>query len=98
MRMKFEDFKNEIEKIDDNLSVKKYDEDQIAMIGMTLQDRKADDVEALINGVVSVFRITTDDNGNRLLKIKIGVDVNSFNTIFKILNLAKEYMEELENE
>lgn len=96
--MKFEDFKNEIEKIDDNLSVKKYDEDQIAMIGMTLQDRKAGDVEALINGVVSVFRITTDDNGNRFLKIKIGVDINSFNTIFKILNLAKEYMEGLENE
>lgn len=96
--MKFEDFKNEIEKIDDNLSVKKYDEDQIAMIGMTLQDRKAGDVETLLNGVVSVFRITTDDNGNRFLKIKIGVDINSFNTIFKILNLAKEYMEGLDNE
>ncbi|WP_436441201.1 hypothetical protein [Ligilactobacillus salivarius] len=65
---------------------------------MTLQDRKTGDVEALLNGVVSVFRITTDDNGNRFLKIKIGVDINSFNTIFKILNLAKEYMEGLENE
>lgn len=96
--MRFEDFKNEIEKIDDNLSVKKYDEDQIVMIGLTLQDRKDGDVEALLNGVVSVFRITTDDNGNHFLKIKIGVDINSFNTIFKILNLAKEYMEGLDNE
>lgn len=96
--MKFEDFKSEIEKINNNLSVEKYDEDQIAMIGMTLQDRKAGDVEALINGVVSVFRITTDDNDNRFLKIKIGVDINGFDTIFKILNLAKKYMEGLENE
>lgn len=96
--MKFEDFKNEIEKIDDNLSVERYDEDQIAMIGMTLQDRKAGDVEVLIDGVVSVLRISTDDDGNRFLQIKIRVATDSFDTIFKILNLAKEYMEVLDNE
>ena len=96
--MKFEDFKSEIEKIDDNLSVERYDEDQIAMIGMTLQDRKADDVEVLIDGVVSVLRISTDDEGNRFLEIKIRVATDSFDTIFKILNLSKEYMERLDNE
>lgn len=96
--MKFEDFKNEIEKIDDNLSVERYDEDQIAMIGMTLQDRKAGDVEVLIDGVVSVLRISTDDDGNRFLQIKIRVATDSFDTIFKILNLSKEYMERLDNE
>ena len=41
--MGYEDFKSEIEKIDNNLSIEKYDEDQIAMIGTTLQDRKAGD-------------------------------------------------------
>lgn len=96
--MKFENFKSEIEKIDDNLSVERYDEDQIAMIGMTLQDRKAGDVEVLIDGVVSVLRISTDDDGNRFLQIKIRVATDSFDTIFKILNLSKEYMERLDNE
>lgn len=96
--MKFENFKSEIEKIDDNLSVERYDEDQIAMIGMTLQDRKAGDVEVLIDGVVSVLRISTDDEGNRFLQIKIRVATDSFDTIFKILNLSKEYMEALDNE
>lgn len=96
--MKFENFKSEIEKIDRNLTVEKYDEDQIAMIGMTLQDRKAGDVEVLINGVVSVLRISTDDDGNRFLQIKIRVATDSFDTIFKILNLSKEYMERLDNE
>ncbi|WGT60817.1 hypothetical protein [Ligilactobacillus salivarius] len=96
--MKFENFKSEIEKIDDNLSVERYDEDQIAMIGMTLQDRKAGDVEVLIDGVVSVLRISTDDEGNRFLQIKIRVATDSFDTIFKILNLSKEDMERLDNE
>ena len=39
--MKFEDFKSEIKKIDSNLIAEKYDEDQIVMIGLTLQDRKS---------------------------------------------------------
>ena len=39
--MKFEDFKSEIKKINDRFSIERYDEDQIAMIGTTLQDRKA---------------------------------------------------------
>lgn len=63
--MKFEDFKSEIEKIDNNLSVEKYGEDQIVMIGLTLQDREAGDIEVLLDGVVSVLRISTDDDGNR---------------------------------
>ncbi|WP_143453950.1 hypothetical protein [Ligilactobacillus salivarius] len=96
--MKFEDFKSEIEKIDNNLSVEKYGEDQIVMIGLTLQDRKAGDIEVLLDGVVSVLRISTDDDGNRFLQIKIRVAIDSFDTIFKILNLAKEYMEALDNE
>ncbi|OQR21585.1 hypothetical protein B6U39_03965 [Ligilactobacillus salivarius] len=98
MKMKFEDFKSEIEKIDNNLSVEKYGEDQIVMIGLTLQDRKAGDIEVLLDGVVSVLRISTDDDGNRFLQIKIRVAIDSFDTIFKILNLAKEYMEALDNE
>ncbi|OUN19027.1 hypothetical protein B5G36_03310 [Ligilactobacillus salivarius] len=93
--MRYEDFKNEIEKIDNNLSVEKYDEDQIAMIGTTLQDRKAGDVEIFVNEDVSVFRITTDDNDHCFLKISIGVDITSFDTFFEILNLIKEYMENL---
>ncbi len=96
--MKFEDFKSEIEKIDNNLSVEKYGEDQIVMIGLTLQDREAGDIEVLLDGVVSVLRISTDDDGNRFLQIKIRVAIDSFDTIFKILNLAKEYMEALDNE
>ena len=93
--MGYEDFKSEIEKIDNNLSIEKYDEDQIAMIGTTLQDRKAGDVEIFVNEDVSVFRITTDDNDHCFLKISIGVDITSFDTFFEILNLIKEYMENL---
>lgn len=93
--MGYEDFKSEIEKIDNNLSIEKYDEDQIAMIGTTLQDRKAGDVEIFVNEDVSVFRITTDDNDHCFLKINIGVDIISFDTFFEILNLIKEYMENL---
>lgn len=92
--MKFEDFKNEIEKIDDNLNVKKYDEDQIAMIGMTLQDRKADDVDIFINDDVPAFRIFTDGNGNRLFSIEIGFDIVSFDILLRVLDLVKKYMQE----
>ena len=93
--MKFEDFKSEIKKINDRFSIERYDEDQIAMIGTTLQDRKAGDVEIFVNEDVSVFRITTDDNDHCFLKINIGVDITSFDTFFEILNLIKEYMENL---
>ena len=93
--MGYEDFKSEIEKIDNNLSIEKYDEDQIAMIGTTLQDRKAGGVEIFVNEDVSVFRITTDDNDHCFLKINIRVDITSFDTFFEILNLIKEYMENL---
>lgn len=96
--MKFEDFKSEIKKIDSNLIVEKYDEDQIVMIGLTLQDRKAGDIEIFINEDVSAFMITTDEDGNHLFKIEIGFDIHSFDTIFKILNLIREYMETLDNE
>lgn len=78
-----------------NFNFEKYDEDQIAMIGTTLQDRKAGDVEIFVNEDVSVFRITTDDNDHCFLKISIGVDITSFDTFFEILNLIKEYMENL---
>ena len=94
--MGYEDFKSEIEKIDNNLTVERYDEDQIVMIGPTLQDRKAGDVEIFVNEDVSVFRITTDDNDHCFLKINIGVDITSFDTFFEILNLIKEYMENLQ--
>ena len=78
-----------------NFNFEKYDEDQIAMIGTTLQDRKAGAVEIFVNEDVSVFRITTDDNDHCFLKISIGVDITSFDTFFEILNLIKEYMENL---
>lgn len=78
--MGYEDFKSEIEKIDNNLTVERYDEDQI---------------EIFVNEDVSVFRITTDDNDHCFLKINIGVDITSFDTFFEILNLIKEYMENL---
>lgn len=92
--MKFEDFKSEIEKIDSNLSVERYDEDQIVMIGLTLQDRKAGDVEIFINENVSAFMITTDEDGNRLFKVEIGFDVTGFSLILKVINLVKKYMQE----
>ena len=78
--MGYEDFKSEIEKIDNNLTVECYDEDQI---------------EIFVNEDVSVFRITTDDNDHCFLKINIGVDITSFDTFFEILNLIKKYMENL---
>ncbi|MFD3388826.1 hypothetical protein [Ligilactobacillus salivarius] len=78
--MGYEDFKSEIEKIDNNLTVERYDEDQI---------------EIFVNEDVSVFRITTDDNDHCFLKINIGVDITSFDTFFEILNLIKKYMENL---
>ncbi|MDE7522882.1 hypothetical protein [Ligilactobacillus salivarius] len=92
--MKFEDFKSEIEKIDDKLSVERYDEDQIVMIGLTLQDRKADDVDIFINDDVPAFRIFTDGNGNRLFRIEIGFDIVSFDILLRILDLVKKYMQE----
>lgn len=92
--MGYEDFKNEIEKIDNNLSVEKYDEDQIAMIGMTLQDRKAGDVDIFINEDVPAFRIATDGKGNRLFSIEIGFDIVSFDILLRVLDLVKKYMQE----
>lgn len=92
--MKFEDFKNEIEKIYDRFSVERYDEDQIVMIGLTLQDRKDGDVDIFINDDVPAFRIFTDDNGNRLLKIEIGFDVESLDILLNVLDLIKKYMQE----
>ncbi|MDF4187412.1 hypothetical protein, partial [Ligilactobacillus salivarius] len=67
MKIKFEDFKNEIEKIYDRFSVKRYDKDQVVMIGLTLQNRRANDIDIFIDEDISAFRITTDDDGDRLL-------------------------------
>ena len=92
--MKFEDFKSEIEKIDNNLIVEKYDEDQIVMIGLTLQDRKAGDIDIFINKNVPAFKIITDDDGNRLFTVEIGFDVTCFSLILKVINLVKKYMKE----
>lgn len=92
--MKFEDFKSEIEKINDRFSVERYDEDQISMIGLTLQDRKADDVDIFINDNVPAFRIFTDGNGNRLFSIEIGFDVESLDILLNVLDLIKKYMQE----
>lgn len=92
--MKFEDFKSEIEKIDSNLIVEKYDEDQIVMIGLTLQDRKAGDIDIFINKNVPAFRIFTDGNGNRLFSIEIGFDVESLDILLNVLDLIKKYMQE----
>ena len=75
--MKFEDFKNEIEKIYDRFSVKRYDKDQIVMIGLTLHDRKAGDIDIFIDEDISAFSIAIDGKGNRLLKVEIGFDVES---------------------
>lgn len=92
--MKFEDFKSEIKKIDSNLIAEKYDEDQIVMIGLTLQDRKAGDIDIFINEDIPAFNITTDDKGNRLLKVEIGFDVESLDILLNVLDLIKEYMQE----
>lgn len=96
--MKFEDFKSEIEKIDYKLSVERYDEDQIVMIGLTLQDRKDGDVDIFIDEDIPAFNIATDGNNNRLLKIEIGFDVESLDILLNVLDLIKKYMEGLENE
>ena len=90
--MKFEDFKSEIKKINDRFSIERYDEDQIAMIGMTLQDRKAGDVDIFINEDVPAFRIATDGKGNRLFSIEIGFDIVSFDILLRVLDLVKKYM------
>lgn len=70
MKVKFEDFKNEIEKIYDRFSVKRYDEDQVVMIGLTLQNRRANDIDIFIDEDISAFRITTDDDGDPCLTLK----------------------------
>ena len=57
MEIKFEDFKNEIEKIYDRFSVKRYDKDQVVMIGLTLQNRRANDIDIFIDEDISAFRI-----------------------------------------
>lgn len=92
--MKFEDFKSEIKKIDSNLIAEKYDEDQIVMIGLTLQDRKAGDIDIFINEDIPAFNIATDDKGNRLLKVEIGFDVESLDILLNVLDLIKKYMQE----
>lgn len=92
--MKFEDFKNEIEKIYDRFSVKRYDKDQIVMIGLTLQDRKAGDIDIFIDEDISAFNIAIDGKGNRLLKVEIGFDVESLDILLNVLDLIKKYMQE----
>ena len=92
--MKFEDFKNEIEKIYDRFSVKRYDKDQIVMIGLTLQDRKAGDIDIFIDENISAFNIAIDGKGNRLLKVEIGFDVESLDILLNVLDLIKKYMQE----
>lgn len=92
--MKFEDFKNEIEKIYDRFSVKRYDKDQTVMIGLTLQDRKAGDIDIFIDEDISAFNIAIDGKGNRLLKVEIGFDVESLDILLNVLDLIKKYMQE----
>lgn len=92
--MKFEDFKNEIEKIYDRFSVKRYDKDQIVMIGLNLQDRKAGDIDIFIDEDISAFNIAIDDKGNRLLEVEIGFDVESLDILLNVLDLIKKYMQE----
>lgn len=94
--MKFEDFKSEIEKIYDRFSVKRYDKDQVVMIGLTLQNRRANDIDIFIDEDIPAFNIATDGNNNRLLKIEI--DVESLDILLNVLDLIKKYMEGLENE
>ena len=92
--MKFEDFKSEIEKIYDRFSVKRYDEDQVVMIGLTLQDRKAGDIDIFIDEDIPAFSIAIDGKGNRLLKVEIGFDVESLDILLNVLDLIKKYMQE----
>ncbi|OUQ31979.1 hypothetical protein B5E73_04335 [Ligilactobacillus salivarius] len=94
MKVKFEDFKNEIEKIYDRFSVKRYDEDQVVMIGLTLQNRRANDIDIFIDEDISAFRITTDDDGDRLFNVEIGFDVDSLDILSSVLDLTKKYMQE----
>lgn len=94
MKIKFEDFKNEIEKIYDRFSVKRYDKDQIVMIGLTLQNRRANDIDIFIDEDISAFRITTDDDGDRLFNVEIGFDVESLDILLSVLDLTKKYMQE----
>lgn len=94
MKVKFEDFKNEIEKIYDRFSVKRYDKDQVVMIGLTLQNRRANDIDIFIDEDISAFRITTDDDGNRLFNVEIGFDVDSLDILSSVLDLTKKYMQE----
>lgn len=92
--MKFEDFKSEIEKIYDRFSVKRYDKDQVVMIGLTLQNRRANDIDIFIDEDIPAFNIATDGNSNRLLKIEIGFDVESLDILLNVLDLIKKYMQE----
>ncbi|AIR11830.1 hypothetical protein [Ligilactobacillus salivarius] len=94
MKVKFEDFKNEIEKIYDRFSVKRYDKDQVVMIGLTLQNRRANDIDIFIDEDISAFRITTDDDGDRLFNVEIGFDVDSLDILSSVLDLTKKYMQE----
>ncbi|MBE5067126.1 hypothetical protein INF23_05835 [Ligilactobacillus salivarius] len=94
MKIKFEDFKNEIEKIYDRFSVKRYDKDQVVMIGLTLQNRRANDIDIFIDEDISAFRITTDDDGDRLFNVEIGFDVESLDILLSVLDLTKKYMQE----
>lgn len=94
MKVKFEDFKNEIEKIYDRFSVKRYDKDQVVMIGLTLQNRRANDIDIFIDEDISAFRITIDDDGDRLFNVEIGFDVDSLDILSSVLDLTKKYMQE----
>ncbi len=94
MKIKFEDFKNEIEKIYDRFSVKRYDKDQVVMIGLTLQNRRANDIDIFIDEDISAFRITTDDDGDRLFNVEIGFDVDSLDILSSVLDLTKKYIQE----
>lgn len=94
MKVKFEDFKNEIEKIYDRFSIKRYDKDQVVMIGLTLQNRRANDIDIFIDEDISAFRITTDDDGDRLFNVEIGFDVDSLDILSSVLDLTKKYMQE----
>lgn len=94
MKVKFEDFKNEIEKIYDRFSVKRYDKDQVVMIGLTLQNRRANDIDIFIDEDISAFRITTDDDGDRLFNVEIGFDVDSLDILSSVLDLTKKYIQE----
>ena len=94
MKVKFEDFKNEIEKIYDRFSVKLYDKDQVVMIGLTLQNRRANDIDIFIDEDISAFRITTDDDGDRLFNVEIGFDIDSLDILSSVLDLTKKYMQE----